>query len=391
MLPFPSWCGRLYLTATALLLAVVICHLSPKTVSRDLLPVRLQTKAVLNSDTGATHFSAMGEAVAHLAGMVEYQHSAQATTLDVLDSLFLHQNLKAAILRLFPFLRSRFQTALADVAHYHRHTRGLVIPCGRADFHFALHLVAAVRHVFKSTLPIEVMYAGDEDLSKAQQEALEAVGSNITAVDLLHFYTESYVGLQGGGWAIKPFALLASSFEQVIIADSDVVFLQTPEAALDHPGYKDTGTLFFHDRIVGGDNAVHDWWKGIMSDKEPSQMMQKSRFWAGHTVHEMESGVVVFDKGRRSVLLGLLFVAWMNTKNVREQVTYQFTYGRANCALIILLCMHGTAYGVVVLCCAVLRCAVLCCNVCKVHLHQTSCACCERAACINLCTQLCVT
>lgn len=269
----------------------------------------------------------MGDAVANLINMFEYQYSAAATSLDVADGQKLSQSLKASTLHLFPFLKGRYQNAIADLQHHHSSTKGLVIPCGSADFHFALHLVAAVRHVFNSSLPIEIMYAGDGDLLQAQREALEAVGPNITTIDLLHFYTESSVGLTDGGWAIKPFALLASSFEQVIIADSDIVFLQPPEAAFDHPGYKTSGTLFFHDGVIGGSHEVHDWWRGIMGDRKPSQIMQRSKFWTGETVHEMESGVVVFDKGRRSVLIGLLYAAWMNTKVIRKQATYKLTLG----------------------------------------------------------------
>lgn len=173
------------------------------------------------------------------------------------------------------------------------------------------------------------MYAGNEDLPAPDRIALEAVGPNITSVNLLRFYNESAAGLKNGGWAIKPFAILASSFEQVIIADSDIVFLQNPELAFDHPGYTQTGTLFFRDRVIGGTRDVHDWWQGIMGDRKPSLMMQQSRFWAGDTVHEMESGVVLFDKSRLNVLIGLLYVAWMNTKVIREEATYKLTLGMA--------------------------------------------------------------
>ena len=288
--------------------------------------LRLQAKAVLHSQTGPNSFAAMGDAVADLISIFEYQHSASASSLDDGDIQLLSRSLKNGVLHLFPFLQDRYQHAMADLEHHKQHSKGLVIPCGSSGFHFALHLVAAVRHVFNSTLPIEIMYAGDEDLPEPQRQALAAVGPSIATVNLLHFYNESTVGLKDGGWAIKPFCLLASSFEQVIMADSDIVFLQPPDSAFQHPGYKATGTLFYHDRVLGGARDVHAWWRGIMELRHPSQIM-KSRFWAGDTVHEMESGMVIFDKGRRPVLIGLLYVAWMNTKVVREQATYKFTLG----------------------------------------------------------------
>lgn len=68
------------------------------------------------------------------------------------------------------------------------------------------------------------------------------------------------------------------------------------------------------------------WWKRQMEGRTPSQEMIKSKFWqeAG-TREEMESGTVVYDKSRRDVLMGIIMTGWMNTKRVRDQVTYQVT------------------------------------------------------------------
>ncbi|KAL0046339.1 hypothetical protein WJX82_009686 [Trebouxia sp. C0006] len=296
---------------------------------RELSAVSAANSSVplLHQGEGPDDFASMGDSVAKLVDLFDYQHSADATQLEPEAWQTLAQQMKVAVLHLFPFVSSRYQNALADLEHHESCTRGLVIPCGTSDFHFALHLVAAVRHVFNSTLPIEVMYAGDSDLSADQRDALESVGTDIRSVDILHFFDEETVGLLGGGWAIKPFAVLASSFEQVIIADSDVVFLQTPEAAFSHPGYISTGTLYFHDRIVPGSDDVHTWWRNIMQDRTPSPMMAKSAFWAGNTIHEQESGVVLFNKDNRSVLIGLLYAAWMNTRRIRSEATYRRTLG----------------------------------------------------------------
>lgn len=301
--------------------------------------VSYEADSIVDSSTGSGDFATMGDSVATLIRLFDYQRSAEAERLAPEDVHKLSKHLKAAALHLFSFVSTRYQNAMADLEHHGNGTRGLVIPCGASDFHFALHLVAAVRHVFNSTLPIEVMYAGDSDLPEQQRDALESVGPDIKTVDILGFFDEESVGLLGGGWAIKPFAVLASSFEQVIIADSDVVFLQTPEAAFTHPGYTQTGALFFHDRIVGGGSGsvedAHSWWKSIMQDRTPSPTMAKSAFWAGRTIHEQESGIVVFNKGKRNVPIGLLYVAWMNTRRIRAEATYRHTLGNT-----CILCPH---------------------------------------------------
>lgn len=77
--------------------------------------------------------------------------------------------------------------------------------------------------------------------------------------DLLDFYDENLVGIKGGGWSIKIFAIIASAFEEIIIMDADDVFLQDPISLFSDEGYKSTGTLFFRDRgFFSGNGEVHD-------------------------------------------------------------------------------------------------------------------------------------
>ena len=125
------------------------------------------------------------------------------------------------------------------------------------------------------------------------------------------------------------FTILASPYKEVIICDADVVFLQDPEVLFEDPGYNQTGTLFFRDReIFPGDGNVHEWWQGIMEGRQPSEEMQKSRWFTEQASREeMESGVVVFNKSRREVALGLVLVGYLNIKTVRDSVTYAQTYG----------------------------------------------------------------
>ena len=146
-------------------------------------------------------------------------------------------------------------------------------------------------------------------------------------MDILNVFDEHVASLQTPGFAIKPFAILASKFEHVIIVDADTVFLQSPSMVFAHPGYIRTGTLFFHDRIVGGPSDRHTWWRSIMQGRTPSPVMEKSAFWNNKTHDEMESGVIAFDKSKEGVLIALAFVAWMNTKSIREQTTYSHSYG----------------------------------------------------------------
>lgn len=320
---------------------------------------------VLTTPSGPEDFAAFGDAVRAVAKLWNMQIRAGVDSQRPVSAKIIRHQLSAALQHLFPFLSSQSRQAFAKSQETETDSKGIVIPCGNHDFHFTLHLVTAgnvhsmlldttiptakcwlahaqtksvlhaVRNVFSLSIPIEVMFAGEHDLDVAKQEAIESLGEHIKTVDILHVFDENIVGLQSGGWAIKPFAILASSFQHVIMADADAVFLQSPEAAFEAPGYQETGTLFFHDRMFDfpgstpGDNGRHRWWNGVMSGRVPSVNLQNSGFWSNQSIHEMESGVVVINKGNRQALLGLLFAAWMNTKAVREATTYKYTHGEA--------------------------------------------------------------
>ena len=86
-------------------------------------------------------------------------------------------------------------------------------------------------------------------------------------LDLLTVLDNSILQLADSGFAVKPFAILASTFEQVILFDTDAVFLQQPELIFEDTDYVSTGTLLFHDRLMyqGGYKAQHEWWQCEMS------------------------------------------------------------------------------------------------------------------------------
>lgn len=208
--------------------------------------------------------------------------------------------------------------------------RGIVIPCGADQFQFAVHLVATLKHVHKTKLPITVVYAGSGDLPGDRRSALKSIAPDVDTLDIMDYFDEEYVGLDGGGWAIKVFAILASPYQEVISMDADAMFLQDPEVMFENPGYNATGTLFFRDREIfpGKDENVHKWFHKLMRGRKPSETMMKSRWWtSAASREEMESGVIAFDKRRDSVVLGLTLCGHFNTRDVREPVMYKNTYG----------------------------------------------------------------
>ncbi|KAI8808531.1 mannosyltransferase putative-domain-containing protein [Cladochytrium replicatum] len=212
--------------------------------------------------------------------------------------------------KLFPWIKKKYHS-LNELRSTWK-GKGIVLTSGKWHFPLALHAILCLRNVLNVTLPIEVFHSGPGDTETKFSKALERI-PNVRAVDVNTIFEESQAGL--GGWHVKPFSMLASSFEEMVFLDADVLFLQDPATLFSYKGYKNLGTVFFYDRSIGhGRYETHEWFEGWM--KDPTPIARQSRFLQHNTIHEMESGVVVFDKHR--ALMQLLGVCWMNTREQRE-------------------------------------------------------------------------
>ncbi|KAK3938890.1 mannosyltransferase putative-domain-containing protein [Diplogelasinospora grovesii] len=233
----------------------------------------------------------------------------------------------------FPFLLTytNWWAPFADLRQRFtgKQKQGIVIPTGTRTFRFACHLVVSLRKVLDSKLPIQIVYAGDFDLPPEQREEIASLSKDgdITFMDILTVFEDKTLKLGTGGWAIKAFAALAAPFEEVILLDADTVFLQKPEMLLQQRAYAEKGALLFHDRLLWQHafQDRHRWWHAQI--KFPSLELNKSLVWTQEYAEEADSGVVVLNKSRLDVLLGLLHTAWQNTEPVREETTYKLTYG----------------------------------------------------------------
>jgi alpha 1,3-mannosyltransferase len=98
-------------------------------------------------------------------------------------------------------------------------------------------------------------------------------------------------GWRLAGWAAKPFAILVSSFREVIFIDADSLFFKNPEVLFDDADYKETGALFFRDRLIMPESKKR-FLQQILP-KPIAKLAKQSRFWTGESGHMQESGVVV--------------------------------------------------------------------------------------------------
>ncbi|KAJ3075731.1 hypothetical protein HDU98_007123 [Podochytrium sp. JEL0797] len=240
----------------------------------------------------------------------------------------IHAVLQQLTTLVFPFLAPRFTSLDQLIRSFSEQTGedvGFAISCGTKQFYVAYHAILALRKVFQVEIPVQVFYAGDEDLNPKMVKAFNLL-ANVQAINLLSFFPASTIQ-DAGGWSLKPFVILACTFRTVIYMDSDVLFFKNPTLLLDMPLFRETGQVYFHDRrnLEEGYRAGTVWFRELLGDRV-SRFAEELGYLNQRTSHEMDSGVVVMDKGRVGVLVSLLLACRMNS-GIEKEVLGRYTYG----------------------------------------------------------------
>ena len=197
---------------------------------------------------------------------------------------------------------------------------GIVMTVGKGNYVLASHCIQTLRKVVNSTLPIQVFYAGDDDLPELYRQEIKALHPSIETTDILDNFNETTVVIHGSGYAMKPFAALASRFERVILVDADTIFLRRPDLDFEeNSALNSTGLYYFHDRAYSGAKTT-DWIKELLRGTQPSKTLNGSLFWQKELEHQQESGVVFINKAVPAAFMSILFSTYMNTQKVRDFV-----------------------------------------------------------------------
>ncbi|KAF1345864.1 putative alpha-1,3-mannosyltransferase [Delphinella strobiligena] len=227
---------------------------------------------------------------------------------------------------LFPWTAPYFSDHMTMHAHFHHGGRGIVLSGNDIQAPYFLSSIESFRRL-GCDLPVEIMYLGENDLGDDWRMKLEAIGG-VTTRDLSKMVNSQNWAIKG--WASKSFALLMSSFREVIYLDADALFFTNPEILFEDPGYKETGALFFKDRMLNKGTSRKDFLKDVMP-KPISLKAQESRFWTAESSEQQESGVLVVDKWRH--LVALLTITRMNgpdrddNPETGDQGMYSMFYG----------------------------------------------------------------
>lgn len=217
------------------------------------------------------------------------------------DMLHIYEEFRSFLTRLSTRLFSWTVPYFLDVSTLHAQLwnggRGIVFTGGDHQAAYIMTSIQSIRQL-GCDLPVEIMYLGEEDLGHESRQKLEAIDGVITR-DLSPMVNDE--GWKLAGWALKPFAILLSSFREAIFIDADSLFLRDPATLFQDSNYQETGALFFKDRIIQP-SSKRSWLKKILPAPLSSQI-RRNRFWTGESSCMQESGVVVIDKWKHFVAL----------------------------------------------------------------------------------------
>ncbi|KAJ3283023.1 hypothetical protein HDU79_009460 [Rhizoclosmatium sp. JEL0117] len=226
--------------------------------------------------------------------------------------LNLSKKLKTFSRTVYPWAFSNRFLGMKDLIQSFIRPRGIVLSFGKGGFEQGLLNIMHIRKNLNCQLPVQVFYNGMDDLDTDKIEALNRI-EGVSTKNL----QEVFSGLaEDRNFHSKPFAILASSFQQVIYIDDDIVLFQNPETVLKNSEiFAKYGTLFF--KGPSFDFGSSKWVRWFV--KMPSNLANSTgRYFRDLSKDEMDASLMLFDKSRLEVVHGLMAACHLNLKEVRE-------------------------------------------------------------------------
>ncbi|ETV92114.1 hypothetical protein, variant 8 [Aphanomyces invadans] len=222
--------------------------------------------------------------------------------------------------------------------------RGIIVCVFDAMIPMAASLVLELRALGNTEL-IQ-MYHCNGELSAASYRILYMIDAHLEIVDVCKDFvasgrlSTSKVSDFRSFW-LKPLALVHTRLVEVILLDADDLLFHDPSQLWQVPGYKKTGTIFFFDREVAkaeylNSRSIHRFQRmqnlhalietfdyarfGLV--KQPSEYLQSTLAWNGHSAHEQDSSIVVINKAIAPLAIDVLLHLVLVTRYQLE-----FSYG----------------------------------------------------------------
>ncbi|RLN45176.1 hypothetical protein BBJ29_006184 [Phytophthora kernoviae] len=246
-----------------------------------------------------------------------------------------------------------------QVAQSTTQQRGIVLPLFDGIAALGLSLIMELR-AMSVDLPIEVPHCGDLKESLQRNVAEKEDMGVIRFYDVCELASQTASTLDASrkvfcqslrnchrsyrSFDVKLLAVTFSQFEELMLLDADTLFFENPMSLWDTDKYRNTGTLFFHDRLsqdnmflgnrVRGKSNVSELNAYIadfnvapfaplgniprpkatsenavpvkLKNYSPSEHLMTSHSWNHRAGHEMDSSLVLWNKKRQSRATAML-------------------------------------------------------------------------------------
>jgi hypothetical protein len=183
--------------------------------------------------------------------------------------------------------------------------RGIVI-CGGGLRYFACAWVCInMLRKLGCALPIQLWHLGKKELDERMRALVAPLG--VECIDGFRVRKTFPVRILSG-WELKPYAIVHSSFREVLLLDADNVPVVNPEFLFDAPQFRAVGAVFWPDYKHAGNEKAAAIWRscGRGPPREP----------------EFETGQILVDKER--CWAALCLTLWFNENS---DFYYRYLHG----------------------------------------------------------------
>ena len=137
-------------------------------------------------------------------------------------------------------MRARIADRLETIEPYPRgrfQGRGIVVCAGGARmFLNAYVLLRILRETLRCALPIQLWHLGPQEFSTVMRALIDDL--DVEPVDAFTVRAK-HPSVLADGWQLKPYAVLHSRFEEILLLDADQVPVRDPAELFDWPQYKE--------------------------------------------------------------------------------------------------------------------------------------------------------
>jgi hypothetical protein len=182
--------------------------------------------------------------------------------------------------------------------------RGIVTCAGGPRYFTCVWvLIWVLRHLHRTSLPIQVWHLGVAEMGAGMRAILEEEGVEVVNAETV---ISRHPARVSGGWPLKPYAIMHSRFQEVLYLDADTIPLSDPAAVFGWQIYQAAGLLL---------------WPDILDLKAESPVWEKLGL-APRDCISVESGVLAVDKARAWSVLDIAVLL-----NEHWEELYSLIYG----------------------------------------------------------------